>query len=126
MSKACRILLVEDDFGVQELLQRVLTGEGNEVVVARDGPSMRAAIAADDFNAAIIDFRLPGGETGLVLAQQAAERGCGVVLITGDHLQDEALAASGHHYLLKPFRVEALLEATQRAIEAARRDRRAS
>jgi len=130
VSRACRILLVEDDLGVQELLQHILTDEGNEVVVAKDGPSTQAALETGNFNAAIIDFRLPGSETGLSLAQQAADRGCGVVLITADHLQDEALAASGHRYLLKPFRVEALLEATQRAVEAVqarcniRRDRR--
>jgi DNA-binding NtrC family response regulator len=118
VSTACSVLVVEDDFGVQELLQHVLSSEGNDVALACDGQEMRAAFDNGDFDAVIIDVRLPGAEDGIELARQAAERGCGVVLITGDHNHSDALERSGHRYLLKPFRVEALLEATQEAVEA--------
>jgi DNA-binding NtrC family response regulator len=114
----CSVLLVEDDPGVQELLRRVLTDEGNEVAVARDGEGMRAAFAADRFDVVIIDVRLPGTENGIALARHAADCGCGVVLITGDHGHLDALARTGHRYLLKPFRVEALLEATEQVVQA--------
>jgi DNA-binding NtrC family response regulator len=111
-------LIVEDDHGVQELLQRVLVDEGNDVAVARGGDEMRAAFDRGRFDVVIIDVGLPGTENGIALARQAAERGCGVVLITGDHNHFEALDRTGHCYLLKPFRVEKLLEATQQAAEA--------
>jgi hypothetical protein len=39
-------------------------------------------------------------------------------MITGDHNHSDALARTGHRYLLKPFRVEEMLEATQGVIEA--------
>ena len=119
MSEPCSILVVEDDPGVRELLRYVLTDEGNEVVLAGDGEEMRAAFEVGSFNAVIIDIRLPGAENGIALARQAAECGCGVVLITGDHNHLDALARTGHRYLLKPFRVEELLEATQEVVEAA-------
>jgi DNA-binding NtrC family response regulator len=120
MSEPCSILIVEDDPGVQELLRDVLTEEGNSVVLARDGDEMRAAFEANEFNVIIIDIRLPGAENGIALARQAAERGCGVVLITGDHNHLDALARTGHRYLLKPFRVEQLLEVAQEVADAAR------
>jgi DNA-binding NtrC family response regulator len=119
VSEPCSILVVEDDPGVRELLRYVLTDEGNEVVLTGDGEEMRAAFEVGSFNAVIIDIRLPGAENGIALARQAAEYGCGVVLITGDHNHLDALARTGHRYLLKPFRVEELLEATQEVVEAA-------
>ena len=115
---ACSVLIVEDEPGVQELLQHVLVEEGNEVGLARNGNEMRAAFDTGRFDVVIIDVGLPGAENGIALARQAAERGCGVVLITGDHNHLDALARTGHLYLLKPFRVEALLDATQRVVEA--------
>ena len=120
MPKRCSVLVVEDDLGVQDLLRRVLTDEGNDVAVARDGEGMRAAFAAaaDGFDVVIIDVRLPGAEDGIALARHAADCGCGVVLITGDHGHLDALARTGHRYLLKPFRVEALLEATEQVVQA--------
>jgi DNA-binding NtrC family response regulator len=115
---ACSVLVVEDDPGVQELLRHVLVEEGNQVALARNGDEMRAAFDTGSFNVVIIDVRLPGSENGMALARQAAERGCGVVMITGDHGHSDALARTGHRYLLKPFRVEELLEATQEVVEA--------
>lgn len=113
MPNHCSVLVVEDDAGVQELLRYVLEQEGNSVTIARDGPSMRDALGAEGFEVAIIDIALPGPENGLTLAWQAAGSGCGIVLITGDHRHQEALARSGYRYLLKPFRIEELLDAIE-------------
>lgn len=118
MSKSCSVLVVEDDPGVRELLRHVLTDEGNKVEVAQDGQEMRAALDGRAFNAVIVDVRLPGAENGIALARQAEERGCAVVLITGDHNHSDALARTGYPYLLKPFRVERLLEVTEDAVVA--------
>ena len=117
MSQSCSVLVVEDDPGVRELLRHVLTDEGNDVEVAQNGEEVRAALEARAFNAVIIDVRLPGAENGIALARQAEERGCAVVLITGDHNHAEALERTGYKYLLKPFRVERLLEVTEEATE---------
>jgi DNA-binding response OmpR family regulator len=117
MTKSCSVLVVEDDPGVRDLLQHVLSEEGNNVEVARNGEEMRAAFDTRAFNVVIIDARLPGAENGIALARQAADRGCGVVLISGDHNHIDALSRTGHRYLLKPFRVEELLAATQEVVD---------
>jgi DNA-binding NtrC family response regulator len=110
-------LVVEDDPGVRELLRHVLTDEGNHVEVARNGQEMRAALDERVFNAVIIDVRLPGAENGIALARHAEQHGCAIVLITGDYNHSEALARTGYPYLLKPFRVERLLEVTEEAVD---------
>ena len=118
MPSCCSVLLVEDDEGVQELLRYVLEHEGNSVTIVGNGPSMRSALEADSFEVAIINVGLPGPENGLPLAQLASDSGCGVVIITGDHRHRDTLEDSGHRYLLKPFRIEALLDVVERAIGA--------
>ncbi len=109
---------MEDDPGVQELLRHVLASEGYEVAVARDAASMRAAFAAGSFDVAVLDIGLPGRENGLALAREISDTGCGVALITGHHAYDGALAESGYPYLLKPFRVEALLATIENVLQA--------
>jgi DNA-binding response OmpR family regulator len=118
VSKPCKILVVEDDPGIQELFRTVLRDEGFDVSLARDGASMRSAFAADRVDVVVLDVGLPGGEDGIALAREAAAGGRGIILITGYHDLREAVVNSGHRYLLKPFRVEALLEAIEQIIDA--------
>jgi DNA-binding NtrC family response regulator len=86
------------------------------VTIAGDAESMRIALTAGGHDAVVLDVRLPGPEDGLTLARFVADYGCGVVLITGDHRLERALAESGYRYLLKPFRVEQLRLAIREAI----------
>lgn len=117
MANNCWVLVVEDDVHVAELLRDVLTAEGNDVALARDAQSMRNALAARRFEVVVLDVGLPSRENGLALAPEAAGYGCGVVLVTAHHHFDDALAESGYPYLLKPFRIEKLLRAIERAID---------
>lgn len=121
MSKVCRVLVVEDDPDVQQVFDMALELEGYKFAIVRDGPSMRRALAAEAFDIALIDVMLPGRERGLELARHAAERGCGVILVTGHHDHYELVEKSGHRFLLKPFRMDALLA----LIEAVLRETRA-
>ena len=116
MAKPCSVLLVEDDPLIQEVFESILTLEGCEVSLARDGASMRSACASRRFDVVILDIALPGGVNGLELAREAAVLGCGVVLITGHHDLYETVAKSGYRHLFKPFRVEALVQAIEDAL----------
>lgn len=112
-----RVLVVEDDPGVRQVFVTVLQGEGYDTVAVADAASMRQALAAGDIDAAIIDVVLPGAESGLALAREAADCGCGVILVTGQHDRYAAVAASGYQHLFKPFRIGALLLLLKRMLE---------
>jgi DNA-binding NtrC family response regulator len=117
--KICKVLVVEDDSGIRELLTDVFDSEGYHFVLAANADEMRAAMASDSgIDIVIIDVRLPGGDSGLVLADEAASRGLPVILTSGDRAHFDTLAASGHRHIAKPFRLEALLALVEEALEA--------
>lgn len=106
----CKVLIVEDDQAVQQVFNLVLAAAGYELRLARDARSMRDALNAGDVDVVVIDVILPGGANGFALAQEAVERGCGVILVTGHHDRYGEVEKSGHRYLFKPFRMSALID----------------
>ncbi|MGE0260222.1 MAG: response regulator [Alphaproteobacteria bacterium] len=110
MTRICNILVVEDDDSVRALLGDVLDHAGYEFALARDGAEMRALLDSDMFDVAIIDISLRGSEDGFALAEVAGDKGCGVVLTTGDPERRVRLEASGRRYLMKPFRMKQLTD----------------
>lgn len=109
MAQNRRILVVEDNDGIRELLRDLFDEEGYEILVVDGGEQMRAALAAGRFDVAVIDVTLPGAENGFALAEVARSAGCGVILVTGDGRHFDDIERSGHRYLLKPFRIDRLL-----------------
>src|SRR5918911_1117173 len=67
-----RILLVEDDEDVGELLAVALEDAGYEVDVAKTAPESWAHLAANGYALVIADWRLPDGD-GSVIADGAAD-----------------------------------------------------
>jgi CheY-like chemotaxis protein len=55
-----RILVVDDDSSVREMLTRVLTGEGYPVWAAADGTAALEIAAAAKFDLVLLDLNLPG------------------------------------------------------------------
>jgi DNA-binding response OmpR family regulator len=110
MDRICNILVVEDDDSVRALLGDVLDHAGYEFLLARDGTEMRAALDAEVFDVAIIDISLRGGEDGFTLGAVANDKGCSVILTTGDPDRRVRLEASGRRYLMKPFRIKEMTE----------------
>ena len=68
-----KILVVDDDPGLRELLQEYLTTQGYEVAVVGDGVAMEDALNQQQFNLVILDLMLPG-EDGLSLARKLRAR----------------------------------------------------
>ena len=110
MARVCKVLIVENDDHVRDLLGTVFDGEGYLFCLVKSGAEMRQKLDEGDFDIAVIDVTQPGHEDGFVLAQIARERGCGPVLVTGDHRHLERLQAEGGYFLLKPFRIQQLIE----------------
>ncbi len=111
MTKICKVLLVEDQMDIRELLREIFASEGFRFVVVSNGQAMRDALTSEpEVDVVVIDVLLPGGVDGLMLAEEVCERGLPVILVTGDHQQIEKLDTAGHRYLLKPFRISAFIK----------------
>ena len=117
MDRICKIIVVEDDDAVRALLGDVLDLAGYTFALARSGSDMREALAAGEFDAAIIDVSLRGDESGFALAKEARARGCAVVLTTGDPGQRARLETSGERHLMKPFRMLQLTALISRVLK---------
>ena len=109
MSNRCRILIIEDNDEILDLLRTACAEFGFEVLQARNSPEGKEQIRIDGFDAVVIDIGLPGGEDGFALAERAARTPVGVILMTGHPKHFERLAASGYAHLRKPFRLSELL-----------------
>ncbi len=129
MARVCKVLIVENDDYVRELLGEAFEDEGFLFTAVTDGPAMEEALDQDDYDIAIIDLTQPGDRDGLALADIAHAQGCGVILTTGDHRHSERLEESGRHYLLKPFKMHDLMTTVEQiltvaSMECVRRKRR--
>jgi CheY-like chemotaxis protein len=97
----CRILVVDDDPFVAEMLAVILDADGYTVETAEDGEDALAKFAASpDTGLVISDMNMPG-MTGLELIGRirVAKPGIPAILLTGS--EDMALGQEVDEYLLK-------------------------
>jgi len=108
-----KILMVDDDLRMRELLQRYLTEQGFMIKAVSDAREMDAALASDTFDLLILDLMLPG-EDGLTICRRL--RGANVmtpiIMLTarGDEVDRiVGLEMGADDYLPKPFNPRELL-----------------
>jgi two-component system, OmpR family, response regulator len=101
-----RVLVVDDDAAVREMLTDYLSQHGYEVVVAENGEAMRAEMLRALPAVVLLDVGLPG-EDGLTLARYVRERhDIGIIMVTGaDAVIDRVagLEVGADDYIAKPF-----------------------
>jgi DNA-binding response OmpR family regulator len=119
-----RILVVEDDASLADVLRRGLAESGHVVDVERDGASGRRLAAGGGYDAVVLDVMLPG-MNGFAVARALRESGdrTPILMLTAlDAVEDTVagLNAGADDYLHKPFVFDEL-EARLRSIT--RRDR---
>jgi two-component system, OmpR family, response regulator len=116
MPRICKVLIVEDHEGVRILLGDLLNDEGYRFTLAADGEEMRREMEKAEFDIVVVDVSLRK-EDGFALARQAADRGAGVILTTGDNRLFDSVRKSGHRYLMKPFMAPSLIELVRQVVE---------
>ncbi len=119
MARICKVLIVENDRYVRELLADAFEDEGFLFDTAENGRAMQLALDRDDYEIVVIDVTQPGDRDGVALAEIAHGQGCGVILTTGDHRHVERLEQSGRHYLLKPFKLQNLMDVVEQILTMA-------
>lgn len=108
-----RILLVEDEAYLAQMIARVLGEEGYTAETVGDGRSGLALALTEPFDLLIVDWMLPGLDgIQLVRRLRAAEVGVPVLMLTArGQIEDrvEGLDAGADDYLTKPFALPELL-----------------
>ncbi len=108
-----RVLVIDDDPGMQNIISEYLEQHGIEVEVAASRKEMVRLMTGMTFNLLILDLRL-GQEDGLDLLRELRTRGDIPVIITTGHRRDEVdrvvgLELGADDYLTKPFSLRELL-----------------
>jgi two-component system phosphate regulon response regulator OmpR len=108
-----RLLVVDDDARIRDLLRRYLGQEGFEVLVAEDGRAMDRLLLRELFDLIVLDLMMPG-EDGLSICRRLRARRdpTPVVMLTakGDDVDRiVGLEIGADDYLPKPFNPRELL-----------------
>ena len=106
-----RVLLIEDDIPIQELLRAYFEAKGHAVGTAADGVEGLKAFNADLPELVLLDVGLPRLDGWAVLEAIRASSAVPVVLLTAlDDTEDvvRGLAMGADDYLTKPFDVREL------------------
>lgn len=108
-----RVLVVDDEPGLAELVSMALRYEGWQVSTAGDGASAIRQAQADPPDVVVLDVMLPDINGLEVLRKlRASQPGLPLLLLTAkESLEDRiaGLAAGGDDYVTKPFSVEELI-----------------
>lgn len=102
-----KILLVDDDARLRELLTRYLMEQGFSIKAVGDAPAMDRALHREHFDLIVLDLMLPG-EDGLAICRRlrADENAVPIVMLTakGDEVDRIiGLEMGADDYLPKPF-----------------------
>ncbi len=116
-----KILVIDDESGIRDILSQLLRYHGYEVVTAATAEEGLKALSESFFNIIVLDIRLPDTPGTMLLdkVEQVAPR-AKVVLITGHPSVETAIKALRKHsydYIQKPFKLGQLLESIEGAME---------
>lgn len=116
-SNALRILVVDDEDIVRYTIEAMLNHLGHHANSVGDGLTGLQELEKDNYDAAIVDIRMPGidGVRFLSLTREMRP-GLPVIVVSGHaspEIMEEALLAGAFAFLSKPFRlddIEALMK----------------
>ncbi len=116
-----RILVVEDENNMREILKMLLEGEGYDVHIARDGTEGLDCINSDIFDLIITDIKMPG-LSGIQILKKALEISPEtlVIVITAFGTTEsavEAMKLGAYDYIHKPFKIDEIRLVVKNALE---------
>jgi len=116
-----RILVVDDEEPIRDLFEEFLSDQGFSVVTAPDGETALRLMKEDSFDLLITDLEMPDIR-GIDLLEKAKEMvdPPTTILITGYGTVEtavEAMKKGAYDYVLKPFKLNEILQIINRAVE---------
>ena len=121
MSPFPQILVVEDENGMREILELMLTRMNYRVLTAPNGKSALALLGKERFDLLLCDIRL-GDITGLEVLKVARQKDPATVVImisayATTETAVEAMNLGAYDYVPKPFNMEELQETIRKALD---------
>ena len=120
VNERLKVLVVDDEASIRDLLAKTLALAEYDVDVAPDGRTALERMRVQSYDLLISDLKMPGID-GLSVIREAKRYNAGlpVIIITGYSTESAAIEAvnlgvSG--YLTKPFRVPQVLAAAAKAL----------
>ena len=112
-NRADKILVLDDDARIRDLLRRYLTQEGFEVILAEDSKALNRIMMRDSVDLIVLDLMMPG-EDGLSICRRlrAANDRTPIIMLTAkgeDVDRIVGLEVGADDYLAKPFNPRELL-----------------
>ncbi len=116
-----RVLVVDDEQSMRQMVAIALRQEGYDVVMAEDGEVASRELQANKVDIVVSDIKMPGLD-GIELLRFVREHcpATEVILMTAYTSTEsaiEALRAGAYDYLSKPFEIDELLVTVQHALE---------
>jgi DNA-binding response OmpR family regulator len=106
MASAARVLLVDDEHALRQLLRLYLANEGYEVVEADDGLDALSLLRRGGLDLALVDVMLPELDGFEVVRRIRAESGIPIILITARGEEAHRIAGlelGADDYVVNPF-----------------------
>lgn len=107
-----RILVIEDDFDIQELLQNFLQEAGYEVAAAKDGVEAISFFSNGQFDLILLDIMLPKIDGFTVCELIRRQSQIPIIMLTalnGEEEQIRGLDLQVDDYITKPFSMPVLV-----------------
>src|SRR5260370_33643061 len=114
------VLVVDDEFGIVDVLETILTDEGYRVLTACNGEQGLVRLSAEKPDAILLDFMMPilgGAEMLRAMAAEPAYPRIPVIMISalgGDVIAEKCKGYAA--FLHKPFRAAAVLSTVARIL----------
>jgi len=120
-----RVLVVDDELLIRDLLYDFFSDQGWDIVVAEGGQKAVQYLKNQRFDLVLTDLKMPDMD-GLDLTGRirALYRELPVIVMTGYPSLDSAVAAlrkKVDDYIIKPFNVNSLFKSAKRVIEEKRK-----
>ena len=118
------ILVVDDEVVITEILSDFLSMEGWSIETATSGPAALSVFQPGSFDLMITDLKMPE-MTGLELMERIQSRDDGVIVVIMTAFGTvetaiEAMKKGAFDYILKPFKMEEVVQIVRRALEMKR------
>lgn len=118
-----RVLVVDDDATVREVVRRYLSRDGHQVIEAADGPSALSAVRSSAPDLVVLDLMLPGIDGLEVCREIRRTSAIPVIMLTALGQESDrvvGLEYGADDYVVKPFSPRELTLRVSRVIERAR------